>query len=103
MTAFSKIAAPLVGLLDASVFRLFGQLAESEQRVTDEEIRTLIAEAETAGVIETGERQMIAGVMRLGVHRDQRTLRHHASLAPSGRGRLTRHADWRRPDARTAR
>jgi putative hemolysin len=34
--------------------------------VTDEEIRTLIAEAETAGVIEPEERTMIAGVMRLG-------------------------------------
>jgi putative hemolysin len=68
MTLFAKVAAPAVWLLDAStrfVFRLFGQTIESETRITDEEIRTLIAEAETAGVIETGERQMIAGVMRL--------------------------------------
>jgi putative hemolysin len=68
MTLFSRIAAPAVWLLDKStrlVFRLFGQSTESETRVTDEEIRTLIAEAETAGVIEKGERQMIAGVMRL--------------------------------------
>lgn len=68
MTLFSKVAAPAVWLLDAStrlVFRLFGQSTESETRVTDEEIRTIIAEAETAGVIEKGERQMIAGVMRL--------------------------------------
>jgi putative hemolysin len=68
MTLFSKFAAPAVWLLDAStrlVFHLFGQSTESETRITDEEIRTLIAEAETAGVIETGERQMIAGVMRL--------------------------------------
>ena len=68
MTVFSRFAAPAVWLLDAStrlVFRLFGQSTESEARITDEEIRTLIAEAETAGVIETGERQMISGVMRL--------------------------------------
>ncbi len=68
MTLFSKIAAPAVWLLDTStrfVFRLFGQGAASGTRVTDEEIRTIIAEAETAGVIEKGERQMIAGVMRL--------------------------------------
>lgn len=68
MTNMARIAAPAVWLLDTStrlVFRLFGQSAESENRVTDEEIRTLIAEAETAGVIEEGERQMIAGVMRL--------------------------------------
>lgn len=68
MTHFSKIAAPAVWLLDTStrlVFHVFGQSTEKESRVTDEEIRTLIAEAETAGVIEKGERQMIAGVMRL--------------------------------------
>jgi putative hemolysin len=68
MSLFSKIAAPAVWLLDAStrlVFRLLGQSAASETRVTQEEIKTLIAEAESAGVIETGERQMISGVMRL--------------------------------------
>jgi len=68
MTLFAKFAAPAVWLLDASTrfaFRLFGQSTESETRITDEEIRTIIAEAETAGVIEKGERQMIAGVMRL--------------------------------------
>lgn len=68
MTTFSKMAAPAVWLLDAStrlVFRLFGRTMESQSRVTDEEIRTLIAEAETSGVIEKGEREMIAGVMRL--------------------------------------
>ncbi|MDX2287778.1 MAG: hemolysin family protein [Hyphomicrobiaceae bacterium] len=68
MTLFATVAAPAVWVLDAStrlVFRLFGQSPASDARVTDEEIRTLIAEAESAGVIETGERQMIAGVMRL--------------------------------------
>jgi putative hemolysin len=55
MTAFAKAAAPAVWLLDYStrlVFRLFGQTTESESRVTDEEIRSLIAEAETSGVLE---------------------------------------------------
>lgn len=68
MTLFSRIAAPAVWLLDAStrlVFRLLGQSTASESRVTDEEIRTLVAEAESAGVLEKGEREMIAGVMRL--------------------------------------
>lgn len=68
MVAFSKVAGPAVWLLDAStrlVFRVLGQTPESESRVSDEEIRTLIAEAEAAGVIEKGERSMIAGVMRL--------------------------------------
>lgn len=68
MTAFSKAAAPAVWLLDAStrlVFRVFRETTESESRVTDEEIRMMIAEAESSGVIAKGEREMIAGVMRL--------------------------------------
>jgi putative hemolysin len=69
MTLVSKAAGPVVWLLDAStkaVFRLFGQTTESASAVTEEEIRTIVAEAETAGVIETDERRMIAGVLRLG-------------------------------------
>ncbi|HML29866.1 MAG TPA: hemolysin family protein [Hyphomicrobium sp.] len=68
MTGFAKIAAPIVWLLDTStnlVFRLLGLSQQSETRVTDEEIKTLIAEAETAGVLETGEGALISGVMRL--------------------------------------
>ena len=68
MTAFAKVAAPIVWLLDTStslVFRLFGLSKESESKVTDEEIKTVIAEAETAGVLESGEGELISGVMRL--------------------------------------
>ncbi len=68
MAAFAKFAAPAVWLLDQStklVFRVFGQSMESEARVTDEEIKSLVAEAESAGVLESGEREMISGVMRL--------------------------------------
>src|SRR5262249_2985906 len=49
-----------------AVLRALGYNARPEHRVTDEEIRSLMAEAETAGIIEPGERAMIAGVMRLG-------------------------------------
>jgi Mg2+/Co2+ transporter CorB len=69
MTAIARIASPVVSLLDISgraVLRALGYQAQAEHRVTDEEIRNLMAEAETAGVIEPGERAMIAGVMRLG-------------------------------------
>ncbi|MDX2307954.1 MAG: hemolysin family protein [Hyphomicrobium sp.] len=72
MQLVSTIATPFVSLLDTStklVFRLFGQTTESEDRVTEEEIKTLMAEAESAGVIETGERAMISGVMRLADRR----------------------------------
>ncbi len=68
MALLSKVGAPLVFLLDLSgktVLALLGQKGESEERVTEEEVRTIIAEAETAGVLERDERQMISGVMRL--------------------------------------
>jgi putative hemolysin len=69
MTIVAKIASPLVWLLDASgtaVLRLMGHKAGMGDKVTDEEIRTIIAEAESAGVIEPAERKLISGVMRLG-------------------------------------
>jgi len=69
MTALAGIASPVVSFLDMSgraVLRALGYNAKPEHRVTDEEIRSLMVEAETAGVIEPGERAMIAGVMRLG-------------------------------------
>jgi putative hemolysin len=69
MAILAKIAAPLVWLLDISgraVLWLLGQRGESEEKVTDEEIKMLVAEAEHHGTIESDERRMIAGVMRLG-------------------------------------
>ncbi|KPH75606.1 hemolysin family protein [Bosea vaviloviae] len=68
MLLIAKVGAPLVFLLDLSgraVLSLLGQKGESEERVTEEEVRTIIAEAETAGVLERDEREMISGVMRL--------------------------------------
>jgi len=69
MMLLSRIAAPAVWLLDVSsrlVLRLLGESGKSEDgNVTDEEIRAIVAEAETAGVIDPDERRMIAGVMRL--------------------------------------
>jgi putative hemolysin len=69
MTVLAKIAAPLVFLLDVSgrfVLWLLGQRGEGEEKVTDDEIKMLVAEAEHHGTIESDERRMIAGVMRLG-------------------------------------
>lgn len=69
MIILSKVALPLVFLLDVSgrgVLWLLGQSGESEEKVTDEEIKMLVAEAEHHGTIESDERRMIAGVMRLG-------------------------------------
>ena len=69
MDMLSRAAGPFVWLLDGSgraLIRLLALKESSEAGVTDEEIKSLIAEAESAGVIESGERDMIAGVMRLG-------------------------------------
>lgn len=68
MALLSKLAGPLVWLLDSSgrlVLRILGQSGKSSDGVTDEEIKTVLAEAHHAGVIETEESRMIAGVMRL--------------------------------------
>ena len=64
----SKVAAPLVWLLDNSsalVFRLLGLNRESEDRVTAEELHLIVAEASKSGVIEESERAIISGVVRL--------------------------------------
>ncbi|MEO9340141.1 hemolysin family protein [Mesorhizobium sp. SB112] len=69
MSLIAVIGAPLVWLLDISgrtVLWLLGQRGESDEKVTDEEIKMLVAEAEHHGTIESDERKMIAGVMRLG-------------------------------------
>ncbi len=68
MATVSRVAAPVVWLLDTSargIFSLFGLKPEPENAVTDEEIRTVVAEAQSAGVIEPEERRMLVGVMRL--------------------------------------
>ncbi|MFT4183179.1 MAG: hemolysin family protein [Rhizobium sp.] len=68
MTVLSKLALPLVWLLDASgrlVLGLLGQSGKGSDSVTDEEIKTILAEAQSAGVIEREESAMISGVMRL--------------------------------------
>ncbi|MGQ3671129.1 hemolysin family protein [Xanthobacter sp. TB0136] len=68
MVALSRISAPMVWLLDAStrtVLRLLGVREDNSDAVTDEEIRAMITDAESAGVIRPDERRMISGVMRL--------------------------------------
>jgi putative hemolysin len=68
MIVLSKVSYPLVWLLDASgnaVLQLLGRKGKTGDGVSDEEVRTIIAEAESAGVLETEEKNMIGGVMRL--------------------------------------
>ena len=69
MSFLSRAAAPAVWLLDAStrvVFFILRQRQPARSTVTEEEIKSLIAEAESAGVLESGEHRLISGVLRLG-------------------------------------
>jgi putative hemolysin len=69
MMALSAISRPLVLILDFSgrtILLLLGQGGKAQQNVSEDEIRSLVVEAESAGVLEPGEKEMIAGVMRLG-------------------------------------
>jgi putative hemolysin len=68
MRALSKMVAPFVWLLDRSsqfIFRLVGFSRESKNQVTAEELHLVVAEAQTAGVLEEEERAMISGIVRL--------------------------------------
>ncbi|WP_134678421.1 hemolysin family protein [Paracoccus ravus] len=68
MRTISRIAAPLVWLLDKSgklVLSLLRQTGGDNHGISDEEIRLVIAEAESAGVMHRAETEMIAGVMRI--------------------------------------
>ena len=69
MMMLAKISSPAVWLLDRSgkaLLWLLGHRGEAGEKVSEDEIRTLVVEAENAGVLEPGEKEMIAGVMRLG-------------------------------------
>jgi putative hemolysin len=68
MDWLAKISLPLVVLLDLSgrfILALLGR-GSVEKMISEDEIHHLVNEAENAGVLEPGEKEMIAGVMRLG-------------------------------------
>ena len=69
MEVLSKIVSPAVWLLDMSsrlVLRLLGSKAKTGESVTEDEIKMVIAEAESAGVLEPAEKEMMAAVLRFG-------------------------------------
>ena len=64
----SKLTAPFVWLLERSsalIFKILGLDRESKNQVTAEELHLVVAEAQTAGVLEEDERAMISGIVRL--------------------------------------
>ncbi len=68
MALVARLTSPLIWLLDGSgklILRLLGQTGGDANQITDAEIRLTMAEAESAGVLKSDEREMIAGVMRV--------------------------------------
>jgi len=68
MALLALVGSPIVWLLDVTgklVLRLLGQSGQTENSVTEEEVRSIIADATTAGILEHEEHSMISGVMRL--------------------------------------
>ncbi|MDQ3075480.1 MAG: hemolysin family protein [Pseudomonadota bacterium] len=68
MNILSRVTAPFVWLLDrtsALIFKIIGLDRESKNVVTAEELHLVVAEAQTAGVLEESERAIISGIVRL--------------------------------------
>jgi putative hemolysin len=68
MRGVAKVASPAVWLLRGStesVLRLFGLARDRKLTVTEDEVRSLLAEGTRAGVFMPKEREMIEGVLRL--------------------------------------
>ena len=68
MNWLSVITAPFVWVLERSsalIFKIFGFDRKSRNHVTAEELHLVVAEAQTAGVLEEDERAMISGIVRL--------------------------------------
>jgi putative hemolysin len=71
MTFLAKLGTPLVSALRLStdgVLRLLGVRRTVENKITEEEIKVMIAEGTEAGVFMQQERHMIEGVLRLADH-----------------------------------
>ncbi|MFL6794739.1 MAG: hemolysin family protein, partial [Sphingomicrobium sp.] len=68
MRLLSTVVAPFVWVLERSsalILSLLGMNRESKNHVTAEELHLVVAEAQTAGVLEEDERAMISGIVRL--------------------------------------
>jgi putative hemolysin len=68
MQKLARVAAPAVWLLKRSteaLLRAFGLARGREMTVTEDEVRSLLAEGTRAGVFMPKEREMIEGVLRL--------------------------------------
>lgn len=69
MAGLASLLSPLVWILETSSRALLAVLRvrpSTEQAVTQEEVKAMIAEGTETGVFEPQEKEMIAGVMRFG-------------------------------------
>ncbi len=69
MLGLARMGAPIVWVLDRSshlIFLMLGLKQPLQSAVTEEEIKTMVEEATSAGIIEVDEHRMISGVLRLG-------------------------------------
>lgn len=67
MTVVSRLASPLITVLDASsrlVLALLRLDTDRGETVTEEEIRAVIAEGTRSGILEPQEKELMSGVMR---------------------------------------
>jgi putative hemolysin len=68
MLLLSRVAAPVVWFLRSTmelILTLFAPPSKDDPRVTEEEVKTLIAEGTEAGVFEPAEKEMLEGVLRV--------------------------------------
>ena len=68
LACIARLAAPIVWLLNSStatILKLVGLRPGFERKVTDEDIQSLIREAEQSGVLHKIEREMVEGVLDL--------------------------------------
>ena len=68
LTALARFTSPFIWFLSQSsalILRLFGAYTPTDQSVTEEEVKAVVAEGAQAGALEHNERQMIERVLRL--------------------------------------
>lgn len=68
LTLIAIVAAPVVWILNKSgqlVLALLGQSGDVDRNMTDEEVKLVLFEAQSSGVMQKAETDMIAGVMRI--------------------------------------
>jgi putative hemolysin len=68
LNVIAIVAAPIVWVLDKSgriVLAMMGQSGAVDRNMTDEEVKLVLSEAQSSGVMEKAETDMIAGVMRI--------------------------------------